>query len=90
MGHVELTGRLICANIQEAEVVQHHLPQQVQLTRAEPGCLLFSVQPTEDPLVWTVAEKFADEAAFEAHHARVRASDWGRATAAIGRDYVIT
>lgn len=67
-----------------------HLPRHIQLTHAEPGCLSFDVQPTDDPFEWIVAERFADQAAFSAHQARVRASEWGRATAGIERDYVIT
>lgn len=89
MTSVELTGRLLCADRDEAETVARHLPRHIELTRAEPGCLRFDVVQTEDPLIWTVAERFADEAAFEAHQARVRASEWGRVTAGITRDYAI-
>ncbi|MCT2178443.1 antibiotic biosynthesis monooxygenase [Brachybacterium muris] len=60
------------------------------LTRAEPGCFRFEVEPTEDPLVWTVVEQFVDRAAFDAHQARVRTSRWLEATAGIARDYVIS
>ncbi|KFE35388.1 hypothetical protein DW2_08162 [Thioclava atlantica] len=37
-----------------------------------------------------MTERFATRADFEAHQARVKASDWGRATAGIARDYQIT
>lgn len=90
MTTLELTGRLLCADAAEAETVRRHLPRHIELTRAEPGCLRFEVEQSEDPLVWTVAERFADQAAFDAHQARVVSSDWGRATTAIQRDYVIT
>jgi hypothetical protein len=30
-----------------------------------------------------------DQAAFDSHQARVQASEWGRATAGIERDYVV-
>lgn len=69
--------------------MQAHLPEHIARTRAEPGCLSFTVEPAAD-LVWTVAEDFVDRAAFAAHQARVQASDWGRATREIRRDYAIT
>ena len=70
-------------------MVRRHLPRHVELTRAEPGCLRFDVESSSDPLVWTVFEEFVDRAAFDAHQARVRSSEWGRETAGIERHYVI-
>lgn len=89
MTHLELTGRLICENADEARIVTRHLPRHIERTRAEAGCLLFEVVQTEDPHIWTVAERFVDQAAFDAHQARVRSSGWGRATAMITRDYTL-
>ncbi|MGO1228858.1 putative quinol monooxygenase [Brachybacterium sp. AOP42-C2-15] len=89
MSFIRLTGRLLCADRHEAAVVHRCLRQHVDLTRAEAGCLRFEVEPTDDPLVWTVSELFVDQAAFDSHQARVRASEWGRATSGIARDYVI-
>ena len=66
------------------------LPDHLRLSRAEPGCLTFAVTPTADPLIWQVDETFADRAAFEAHQARSRASEWGRASAHIPRHYTVT
>lgn len=86
---IGLTGRLVCGNADEAAVVRRHLDRHVELTRAEGGCLHFDVEPTDDPLVWIVAERFVDRAAFDAHQVRARASEWGRATSGIKRDYVI-
>lgn len=90
MSTVELRGRLICEHADEAAIVTRHLPLHIELTRAEAGCLSFEVLVTEDPLVWTVAERFVDQTAFGAHQSRVRSSGWGAATAGIMRDYVIT
>lgn len=87
---IELKGRLICESDEEVETVSRYLPRHIELTRAEVGCLHFEVVQTEDPLVWFVAERFADQSAFDAHQKRVKASDWGRATARIERDYVIS
>lgn len=88
-GAVELTGRLVCGDLDEAAAVRRHLPEHVALTRAEPGCLRFEVEPTEDPLVWTVSELFVDRAAFDTHQARVRSSPWSEATSGVARDYVV-
>jgi peptide-methionine (S)-S-oxide reductase len=87
---VVLTGRLVCTTADEAERVRRHLPAHVALTRAEPGCLAFDVEPTDDPLVWSVSERFVDRAAFDAHQERVTGSAWAEATAGITRDYVVS
>ncbi|MGO1560911.1 Arginase/agmatinase/formimionoglutamate hydrolase [Actinomycetales bacterium JB111] len=90
MTAVELNGRLMCRDRDEAAIVLRHLPTHIRLSRAEAGCLRFDVEPTDDPLVWTVSERFVDREAFDAHQARVRASDWGQATSAIAREYAVT
>lgn len=89
MDTVRLQGRLICRDPQEAALVTAHLPQHIELTRAEPGCISFAVDATDDPRVWNVDEEFEDAASFRAHQARVRDSVWGRATERIERAYTI-
>ena len=89
MTHVHLRGRLICHSASHAAIVTAHLPRHIELTRAEPGCLSFTVEPTEDPRVWSVDEVFLDAAAFQKHQERARTSEWGLATAHIERDYVV-
>nr|WP_253913344.1 antibiotic biosynthesis monooxygenase [Pseudoruegeria sp. HB172150] len=84
-----MTGFLRCADEAEAARVQKFLPEHIRLTRAEPGCLSFDVTETQDPLVWSVAERFLDRAAFDAHQARAGASAWAEATKGIARDYEI-
>ncbi|MEV4902933.1 antibiotic biosynthesis monooxygenase [Citricoccus sp. NPDC055426] len=86
MSTVELVGGLVCEHDEQVRIVRRHLPRYIELTRAEPGYLHFDVEQTVDPLVWTVSETFVSQAAFDAHHARVGAGDWGRATAGIKRD----
>lgn len=89
-GEVHLQGRMTCAAA-DLGLVLAALPEHVRLTRAEPGCLEFHVaQDADAPQVFHVRERFRDKAAFDAHQARARASDWGRLTAHIPRDYVIT
>ncbi len=85
MDAIGLKGHLICADDREAGVVQRHLG----LTRAEPGCVRFEVETSEDPRVWSVSEEFESEDAYEAHQRRVRESEWGRVTVGIKRNYVI-
>lgn len=89
MPHVGLRGELVCRNAAEAALIAEHLPVHVVLTRQEPGCLLFEVAATEDPLIWTVEERFTGRSAFEAHQARVASSQWGRVTAGIERRYTV-
>lgn len=86
---VTLTGTLTCTSEQEAARVRAALPAHIALTRAEAGCLSFDVTPTDDPMVWTVSERFTDAAAFEAHQNRAGGSDWATQTAGIARDYKI-
>ncbi|TMV56427.1 antibiotic biosynthesis monooxygenase [Thioclava sp. BHET1] len=89
MKKITLTGTLRCATAGEAALIARLLPEHSLLSRAETGCLSFEVRATADPLIWSVAETFADRAAFEAHQARTRDSLWGRETAAVERVYTI-
>ena len=89
-GSVRRRGRLICASPAQSEIVRRYLQEHVRLTRLEPGCLSFDVTQSHDPLVWLVEELFVDQQAFDAHQVRTKASEWGRQTAAIRRDYQIS
>ncbi|WP_019956612.1 putative quinol monooxygenase [Yoonia vestfoldensis] len=84
---IRLTGRLICADAHEAGNVTTHLPDHIRLSRAEAGCLHFDITPAADPLIWQVDETFTDQAAFDLHQQRTRASAWWTATAAIRREF---
>jgi quinol monooxygenase YgiN len=88
MGVIRLTGTLTCAP-EAAEGVRAALPAHIRLSRAEPGCLSFDVTETA-PGVFTVAECFADRAAFDAHQTRTRASDWWQVTAHMTRDFELS
>lgn len=89
MNEVRLTGRLVCATDAEQAIVARLLPEHIALTRAEPGCIRFEVTQIEDSRIWRVEERFADAASFHAHQARVAASEWGRVTHGIAREYVV-
>ncbi|KEO51769.1 putative quinol monooxygenase [Thioclava pacifica] len=86
---LSLTGQLICTTDAQAEIVREYQPEHIRLTRAEPGCELFEVTQGDDPLIWELNERFTTRADFEAHQARTKASDWGRATQGITRDFRI-
>ncbi|MDQ0279439.1 quinol monooxygenase YgiN [Arthrobacter silviterrae] len=90
MNTITLTGQLICQDEGELAIVAKQLPRHIEATRAEPGCISFEVTQTEDPLVWDVSECFQDVLSFEFHQARVKASEWGRATAGIKRSYLVS
>jgi len=90
MAEVTLEGWLVCQGLDESRLVETLLPDHVTLTRAEPGCLVFEVERTDDPLVFAVAERFADAAGFRAHQRRVAGSEWGRATSHIERRYAVS
>jgi quinol monooxygenase YgiN len=69
-----------------AAVVDH-----IALSRAEDGCLTFDVTPC--PTVsgrFLVSESFIDQAAFDHHQIRTKASPWAGITAGFPREYTIT
>lgn len=86
---IYVTGTLTCSTTEEADLVRTYLPEHIRLSRAEPGCLTFNVDPTDDPLVWRLDESFADKAAFKAHGDRMRASAWFTATAGLARNFQV-
>ena len=90
MGSVFLTGELVCQNDDEVALVVANLPEHIALTRAEPGCVSFSVEREGTSMTWRVSEEFVDQAAFQAHQTRVAASEWGSRTAGIERRYSVT
>jgi quinol monooxygenase YgiN len=87
---IHVTGTLTCTTTADAEIVHRYLTDHIALSRAEPGCLTFNVDPTKDPLVWQLDETFVDEPAFAAPQARTKASAWFAATAHLARDFKIT
>ena len=84
-GEVSLTGRLVCRTPVDLMAVLEHAGDHIAASRAEPGCLQFDLVQTEDPMVWSLAERFCDVPAYRAHQARTGSSDWGKATAGIER-----
>lgn len=90
MGKVILQGFII-VSLSELAIVKSELDANICLTHAETGCLIFKV--TQDPLNpcrFDVYEEFVDEAAFQAHQARVKSSRWGKITVNVERHYTVT
>lgn len=87
---IRLTGTLTCATPDDIALVTQHLPAHIAASRAEPGCMSFNVVQSADPLVWQLDESFTDQAAFDAHQARTRASPWFGVSRHLGRDFNIT
>nr|WP_275901874.1 antibiotic biosynthesis monooxygenase [Brevibacterium zhoupengii] len=85
-----MTGQLICRSDEENAAVVELLPRHIELTLAEPGCVSFAVEQSDDPWIWDVTECFKDARSYDLHQARVQASEWGHATADIERSYTIS
>jgi quinol monooxygenase YgiN len=89
MTEVTLTG-WIAIPASEQDRLLPLLDEHVRLTRAEPGCLAFSVARSPGhPERFDVAERFRDRQAFDAHQRRAAASPWGAATRHFRRNYRI-
>lgn len=87
---IKLTGRLVCKSAEEVELVRQYLPEHKELTMEETGCVSFEVTETTNSLIWKVEELFTNQATFDAHQKRTRASVWGKETSAIAREYEIS
>lgn len=85
---IRLSGTLTC-NASELETVRSALPEQIRLSRAEPGCLEFEIRESA-PGVFNLSEEFMDQAAFEAHLTRTRASTWWQLTAHMPRNFKVS
>lgn len=72
------------------EAVLAALPEHIELTKAEPGCISFSVEVSPAlPTRLIVSETFRDQSAFDVHQARSRASAWFKVTEGMPRHYKI-
>lgn len=84
---IRLSGRLVCLTDAERAAVLEHRAAHVAATQAEAGCLSFSIDETDDPMIFDVIEAFRDRNAFDAHQARTRDSRWFAATRGVLRDF---
>jgi len=82
-GHVDVPAA-------RRRIIKEALPRHVRLSRAEPGCLRFSI--TEDNAVknrYNLVEIFENKAAFAAHQKRSAASDWAVAAQGLEQNFHI-
>jgi quinol monooxygenase YgiN len=90
MARISLSGSLRCGADDIATVLAA-LPDHIRLSRAEAGCLSFEVsQDAANRGLFHVSESFVDQAAFDAHQTRTRASAWWQATQAFPRDFTVS
>ncbi|WP_417226242.1 putative quinol monooxygenase [Amphritea sp.] len=89
MSKVILQGFIIVPE-EDLAALKQALPEHAELTRDEPGCLLFEVEPhASDPYRFDVYEEFVSQAAFDLHQQRVKQSRWGAVSAHAIRHYEI-
>lgn len=89
MSKVILTGRIIVPDSDLNSVIAA-LPNHINLSRNEEGCLKFEVtQSAEDKNIFDVYEEFVDDAAFQRHQSRVRNSAWGDVSVNAERHYEV-
>jgi quinol monooxygenase YgiN len=70
------------------DAVLEALPEHIDLTRSEQGCLTFNIEIEANHL--SVEEIFTDDAAFKAHQARVFGTQWAVVTVGLERHYEIS
>ena len=89
MSKVILSGHILVSET-DMVAVRAELPTHCELTRAEPGCLVFRVD--EDPNhvgKFDVYEEFDSKESFTGHQERVATSDWGRVSRNVERFYTV-
>ena len=88
-GKVHLKGYIDVPD-ERLAAVKEALPTHIELTRAETGCVSFSVEACPDVNGrFLVAETFMDQQAFDAHQNRTKASVWAEISKDIPREYSI-
>ncbi len=77
MGKLILSGHFD-VQLNELEQIRDALALHIELTRQEPGCIIFEVdEDLSHPGRFTVYEAFVDQEAFDLHQERSKASEWG-------------
>ena len=90
MSKIILEGYIIVPD-GDMQAVQDEIPNHIQLTRAEPGCLVFEIsRHNEIANRFSVYEEFVDRRSFELHQKRVGESVWGAVSVDVERYYQIT
>ncbi len=89
MGKVTITGYLQVP-AEELSSVAEALPTHQDLSRAEPGCLVFEVSRDEaDNCRFHLYEQYDSAEAFEYHKARAASSEWSTISRNVERHLTI-
>lgn len=89
MPKVILKGYIVVPS-EDLVAVQKELPNHIERTRQEKGCLFFDVSQDEGSINrFSVHEEFIDKKSFSDHQERVRNSKWGTVSKNIERHYHI-
>lgn len=90
MSKVILQGYILVPD-NDLDGVEAALPEHIQLTQQEAGCLVFEVTTDKaNPNRFNVYEEFVDRDAFKRHQQRVSDSPWGKVTVNVSRHYEIS
>ena len=82
-GHIDVTP-------ERMEAVTTAVVDHISLTRAEAGCISFEVTPCPDVKGrFLVNEVFINQAAFDHHQTRTKASPWAKISEGLPREYTI-
>jgi len=90
MGAVILSGYVLTTKPDLPKILAA-LPEHIRLTRAEPGCIVFSVtQDDDNPLRFDVYEEFESKEDFAKHQARIVGTNWSEASKSLEKFYEIS
>ena len=89
MSKVTLEGYILVSD-DDIEMVMQELPNHIELTRQELGCVLFEVERDEsNKNRFNVKEEFLTSEAFRYHQQRVAESKWGKVSKNVKRHYQV-
>ena len=89
MSKVILKGYIIVPT-EDLPMITEALAKHIELTRSEEGCLVFEITQSETQKQrFELYEEFVDQAAFQKHQERSKASVWGDVSQNIERHYEV-
>lgn len=90
MPKIMLRGTLTVPSA-DLDAVLQALPEHMDATRAETGCLEFNVmQRTDEPSIFDVYEVYSERNALDRHQMRLKQTAWAEASRNAERDYCVS
>jgi len=87
LSKVTLNGFIVVSKDDITDIL-NELPNHIELTQKETGCLVFNVTQDESDIYrFNVYEEFENKESFKLHQSRVRSSIWGKITKNVDRNY---